>query len=53
MKRIYHKPTAQVHDIFIEECIANASSTLRVGSMEEDVMEEWEIGADDKRYFEW
>ncbi|WP_160070331.1 hypothetical protein [Sphingobacterium bovisgrunnientis] len=53
MKNVYYRPKAEVHNIHIEECIANASATLRVGHMDEDVMEEWEIGNDYKRYFEW
>jgi len=53
MKRIYQKPAIDVQILAIEECIANASSTIRVGLEDIDVTREYEIGEDDNRYFEW
>ena len=53
MKRIYQKPAIDVQILYIEECIANASSTIRVGTLEDDVTREYELGEDDNRHFDW
>lgn len=53
MKEKYTSPSYTVTIVNIENCLCNASSTLRVSKENNDFLEEWDQFGDDNRDFQW
>lgn len=53
MKDKYISPNFSVTIVNIENCLCNASSTLRTSENDNDFLEEWDQLEDDNREFQW